>query len=426
MNQINKHNTSLRDFLELEENQLDSSTLSSLVDLDSIDLVLRECLTIDEMREAGSFFTGSKLAASAVNSFQSPITFDSVVLDPTCGAGNLLIECSRRLGVESTLSETLNKWGKVLWGFDIHESFVEATRLRIVIEALNRGVVKDCSIEDALEFLNNIKCQNALSVSPESLTNVTHAIMNPPFTRWPSPKEYYWKEGKVNAAGVIFDKYLRMLSEGCYVSAILPDVLRSGSRYEGFRSFCSSILEAQCSVWGRFNTKTDVDVFVLSGVAKEEGISQITWFEDIGEYIPLSERYDVRIGPLVAYRDPEEGDLYPYFYPKNSPTWHTVTEPTEFRRFSGKVLNPPFVVVKRTSSPSDRFRASATIINLKEAVAIENHMIVIKPKSSTLRDCKKILKILKSSQTNDFLNERIRLRHLTVSVIKDIPIEGKQ
>ncbi|MEZ9447750.1 N-6 DNA methylase, partial [Vibrio splendidus] len=326
MNQLNKHNTSIRDLLELEENQLDSNTLSSLVDLDSIDLVLRECLTIDEMREAGSFFTGSKLATSAVNAFQSPITFDSVVLDPTCGAGNLLIECSRKLGVESTLSETLKKWGKVLWGFDIHESFVEATRLRIVIEALYRGVEKDCSIDDALEFLINIKCQNALAVPLESIRNVTHAIMNPPFTIWPSPKEFYWKEGKVNAAGVIFDKYLRMLPEWCHVSAILPDVLRSGSRYEGFRSFCSRLLKAQCSVWGRFNTKTDVDVFVLSGVIKEDNISEIAWFEELGEYTPLSDMFNVRTGPLVAYRDPEDGPLLPYFHPRNSPAWEVVTE----------------------------------------------------------------------------------------------------
>ncbi len=43
--------------------------------------------------------------------------------------------------------------GKVLWGFDIHESFIESTKLRLVIEALRRGVNKDCSIEDALSFL---------------------------------------------------------------------------------------------------------------------------------------------------------------------------------------------------------------------------------------------------------------------------------
>ncbi|MCK6263763.1 N-6 DNA methylase [Vibrio sp. ZSDE26] len=424
MNQLNKHNSSLREFLESEEDHLDTSVLGEMVNLDSIDVVLRECLTIEEMREAGSFFTGAELAATAVNLFQAPITFDSVVLDPTCGAGNLLIECSRRLGVESTLSKTLEKWGGVLWGYDIHESFVEATRLRIVIEALYRGVKKDCSIDAALAMLTHIKCGDALMVDSDELATVTHSIMNPPFTSWPSPRENYWKVGKVNAAGVIFDKYLRLLPLDCNISAILPDVLRSGSRYEGFRTFTSSQVNAQCNVWGRFNSKTDVDVFILHGNLEEDNQEEIAWHEDLGEYTALSERYDVCIGPLVAYRDPEEGESYPYFHPKNSPNWQTVTEPTEFRRFSGTVLEPPFVVIKRTSSPSDRYRASATIINLKEAVAIENHMIVIKPKSSTLRDCKKILKVLKSNQTNEFLNERIRLRHLTVTVIKDIPIEG--
>lgn len=424
MNQLTKHNKSLRDFLELEENQLDTKILSEMVDLDSIDVVLREYLTIEEMREVGSFFTGSDLASAVVNTFQTPITFNSVVLDPTCGAGNLLIECSRKLGIESTLSETLEKWGRVLWGFDLHQSFVETTRLRLVIEAIHRGVKKDCSIAAALELLGNINCKDALLVSSESLKNVTHVIMNPPFTIWPSPKENYWKSGKVNAAGIIFDKYLRILPNGCNISAILPDVLRSGSRYEDFRLFTSSKLAAQCNIWGRFNTKTDVDVFILSGFSLAETKEQIIWFKSLGKYIPLSDLYDVCIGPLVAYRDPEKGDLYPYFHPRNAPAWEVVTDISEKRRFLGKVLLPPFIVVKRTSSPSDRYRASATIININEAVAIENHMIVIKPKSLTLKDCKRLLKILKSQQINDFLNERIRLRHLTVSVIKDIPLSG--
>ncbi|CAK1704953.1 N-6 DNA methylase [Vibrio crassostreae] len=422
MNQLNKHNTSLRDLLELDENLLDTNTLSKMVNLDSIDLVLRECLSIDEMREAGSFFTGEELANSAVNSLKAPITFSSVVLDPTCGAGNLLIECSRLLGVETTLSETLEKWGSVLWGFDLHESFIEATKLRILIAALCRGVVKDCSIDDALELLPNIKTKDALIVTSKELQTVTHAIMNPPFTHWPSPKENYWKEGKVNAAGVIVDKYLRDLPIGCCISAILPDVLRSGSRYGEFRKFASTNLQAQCNIWGKFNTKTDVDVFLLAGSKVVGNYEPIVWFEDLGEYARLSEQFDVCIGPLVAYRDPEEGPIYPYFHPRNAPAWKTVSTVIETRRFTGKALQPPFVVVKRTSSPSDKYRASATLINLKECVVIENHMIVISPKSGTVRDCKRLLKILKGSRTNDFLNDRARMRHLTVGVIKDIPL----
>ncbi|HIB8922266.1 TPA: N-6 DNA methylase, partial [Morganella morganii] len=138
--------------------------------------------------------------------------------------------------------------------------------------------------------------------------------------------------------------------------------------------------------------------------------------------ISLSKLFDVRIGPLVAYRDPQEGNNYPYFHAKNSIAWSEISTATEFRKFSGKVIFPPFILIKRTSSPSDKYRASATLINLSEPVAVENHMIVLIPKTGKLSDCRKVMTILKSKKTNQFLNSRARMRHLTVNSVKDIPI----
>lgn len=422
MNQLNTHNLSLRSLLESDDNTLDSALFAKLIDLDSIDLVLRKCLSIEEMRVAGSFFTGSRLAKAVVDAFPIPVSYQSVVIDPTCGAGNLLIECSRRLSVADKLSSTLKNWGKSLWGFDISKSFVETTKLRLVIEALSRGALKDCSIDEAFGFLANIKDLDAMSVSAYDLEKVTHVVMNPPFSIWSSPQTEYWKKGKVNAAGVIFDKYMRVLPDSCQVSAILPDVLRSGSRYESFRLFISRKLDAKCKVWGRFNKKTDVDVFMLSGTLCKERCTQIVWFKDLGDYTPLSEAYDVCTGPLVAYRDEVKGTSYPYFHPKNSPVWESVSEASEYRRFQGKTIKPPFVLVKRTSSPTDKFRASATLVNLESPVAVENHLIVIKPKSGLLSDCEKLIGILKRDETNSFLNDRARMRHLTVKVVKEIPV----
>lgn len=410
----------MREFLRSS----DQEQLKNSVDLDDIDAVLRKLLSIDEMREAGSFFTGQALASKVLTSFKRPITLSSVVLDPTCGAGNLLIEASRKLGVETTLSETLKGWGKVLWGFDIHQHFIEAAKIRIVIEAINRGVEQDCGLDEAIGLLSNICAKNALTTKPDEIKNVTHVVMNPPFTIWSSPKENYWKEGNVNAAGILFDKYLRVLPKGCLISAILPDVLRSGSRYHEFRKFVSDSMDANVEIYGRFNNKTDVDVFLLSGV-NECSSCDIQWHSFVNNNSTVADYFHVRTGPLVAYRDPEEGDEYAYFYPKNCPKWQVVKHVVEKRKFTGRVLQPPFVVIKRTSSPSDRSRASATLINLNEPVAIENHMIVVTPKDGKINTCKKLMRILQSQQTNDFLNERIRLRHLTVGVIKDIPfVEG--
>ncbi|EGQ8408903.1 SAM-dependent methyltransferase [Vibrio cholerae] len=420
MNTLITHNEAMRESLLSS----DKAKLQKLVDLDGIDSVLRDLLTIEEMRDAGSFFTGQEMATKAVSCLAA-ITSNSVVLEPTCGAGNLLIEVSRKLGTEETLSNTLTIWGKVLWGFDINPHFVEATKLRIIIEALNRGVERDCTLEEALELLPNIIVKDALTISKTNLQNVTHVLMNPPFTIVPSPRENYWKDGKINAAGIVFDKFLRNLPEKCKISAILPDVLRSGSRYEAFRRFVSASLSGNVEVLGRFNRNTDVDVFLLSGILGKSTKS-IVWHHADHESTSVSDYFDVCIGPLVAYRDPEEGSEYPYFYPKICPQWKVVREAVEKRRFTGKTLIPPFVVIKRTSSPSDRFRASATLINLKEPVVVENHMIVACPKDGKVDTCKKLIRVLQSSRTNDFLNERIRLRHLTVGAVKDIPfIETK-
>lgn len=420
MNQLSLHNQDLR-------NLIDNSCLepiSSIVDLDSIDTVLRECLTLGQMREAGSFFTGQALATKTINSFEKALTLNSRVLDPTCGAGNLLIECSRKLGVRDTLSETLEEWGEILWGFDIHESFIEATKLRLIIDALNRGVQKNCSIEQAISYFKNIKIMDAMLVTKEDLKSITHVVMNPPFSIWSSPNKNYWKQGKINAAGIVLDHYLRVLPNECNLIAILPDVLRSGSRYNLFREFCSLKMHATCKLWGRFNSKTNVDVFILSGkITESDNLKNILWQEDLGNYEPLSTQFDVCTGPLVAYRDLELGNEYPYFNSKNTIAWETINEVNQTRKFQGKVISPPFILVKRTSSPGDKYRATATIINLKTMVAVENHLIVIKPKNNSLRDCKKLLKILKSNKTNNFLNQRIRLRHLTVEVIKSIPLK---
>ncbi|MFJ4390188.1 N-6 DNA methylase [Pseudomonas soli] len=422
MNKFNPHNYALENFFESIIDTIDREALAELVNLDSADSVLRTFLSIDEMREFGSFFTGQELSTCAVAAFNAPISLDSVVLDPTCGTGNLLIEFSRRLEVKEYLSETLRQWGKVLAGFDIHESFIRATKLRLVLEALNRGVIKDCTIDEAQSLLSKIIVKDAMSVTAQDLCNTTHLLMNPPFSSWDSPRENYWRIGKVNAAGVVFDHYLRRVPPNCAVSAILPDVLRSGSRYQNWRDFVEANIDGHAEIAGRFNEKTDIDVFLIHGFATPPQNQTIIWFPEQCKSSTISEHYDVCIGPLVAYRDPLEGPSSPYAHSKNTPLWSSITNLSETRNFKGRLIEPPFVVIRRTSSPSDKFRASAAIINESFPVAVENHLIVVKPRSNSLEDCHRLVEVLKSKRTNDFINNRIRCRHLTVGVVKDIPL----
>ncbi|WP_241168818.1 N-6 DNA methylase [Serratia marcescens] len=426
MIQLNNHNEHLKSQFESALGSSTPEMCKESISLDFIDLVLRQCLNIEEMREAGSFFTGQQLATIVVNKLKDSISFDSVILDPTCGAGNLLIECSRKLDVvEQSLKETLKKWGVVLRGYDIHNSFVEAAKLRLITEALNRGVEKDCSLVDALQLFPYIRAADVMSIEESELKKATHIVMNPPFSIWTSPKIRFWKSGKVNAAGIVFEHILRRLPVDCQVSAILPDVLRSGSRYENWRDFASGVIDGNCEIYGRFNKKTDVDVFILSGKVSSGHNKIVQWqtTDDKNKGAILSDLFDVCVGSLVAYRDPVIGNSYPYIHPKSAPAWGVMKEFTEYRKYSGKVFSPPLIVIRRTSSPSDKFRAVGTLIQGKGLVAIENHMIVLQPKNGTVKTCKKLMRILKSKKINDYLNERIRLRHLTVGVVKKLPLK---
>ncbi len=104
-----------------------------------------------------------------------------------------------------------------------------------------------------------------MTLGAEEFNDVTHVAMNPPFCSWESPQKRFWRKGKVNAAGIVFEHLVNRLPEMCQVSAILPDVLRSGSRYDNWRDFVSNKVQGKCEIYGRFSNNTDVDVFILSG-----------------------------------------------------------------------------------------------------------------------------------------------------------------
>ena len=384
---------------------------------------IRDILSAEYLKTLGAFFTNQPLAAKAIKQFQTTITDDSIVLDPNCGIGSLLLECSHQLSVCEKLSDTLKQWNHVLRGFDIQADFIEITKLRITLEALHRGAKKDCSIEEAISYLNNIELQDALTLSKESVNNVTHLFMNPPFLAVQAPKRDYWGKGKTNSAAVFFDYYLRLLPENTNIVAILPDVLRSGSNFTHFRRFISDAMRGKLQIWGRFSSNVDVDVFILSGI-KTNNNPLIEWNKNaqFSRVATLASEYDVCVGSLVAYRDKQQGQIYPYFHSKNCKTWEVITAVSETKAFSGKTIQPPCILIKRTSSPSDKFRAAAVLIDLPQLIAVENHLIVVTPKDGTLKSCQKLLEILAKQKVNDFLNERIRTRHLTVEVVKSIPL----
>lgn len=384
---------------------------------------LRRLIPIEDLRETGTFFTGDRLANEAVSQFSCSVTTTSAVLDPTCGAGSLLLACSKKLPVTNCLYETMSMWGKVLCGWDIFPEFIEATKMRIILEGINRGCApNDYTLSQLKTLLKNIRQANAL-LEEDSCANITHVIMNPPYVRVNAPKQCTWGGGKINAAGVFLEHILDKVPNNTEVVAVLPEVLRSGARYEIWRSMLKTKMSYHnFKIAGRFDSKTNVDVFILKGCTRRGGdarSSKIT--TDTTASKTISDYFDLSVGPVVPHRDPEAGDLCPYVYPKMLPVWKEITEISTLRRFKGRLYQPPLVLIRRTSGPRDKNRAGATLILDDKPIAVENHLIVAVPKASSVEECRRLLKVLQNPQTTVFLNTRIRCRHLTVGSISEIP-----
>lgn len=401
---------------------------SAKVNAAEITRELRSIFTVAELREAGSFFTGDALANETVSKFSQPITPSSIILDPTCGAGNLLIACSKQLPIKKSLKDTLKAWGCVLTGLDVFPEFVEATKLRLILEAFQRGAIPNGDTIDELKGLfPHIRQGNAL-LENECYSQATHIIMNPPYRLTPAPQGCSWGGGKINAAGVFVEHMLSHVSAEISLVAILPDVLRSGSRYRHWRVLVDNAINHQLFIIGQFDHKTDVDVFLLAGTIREEQqtYNQQAWDDNDSDLLlRLADYFTISVGPVVPHRDPEKGEKYPYIFPRILPKWEEISSFGYSRYFAGRVILPPFVAIRRTSSPSDTHRPLATLIRGDNPVAVENHLIVAVPNEGGLRKCRDLLKVLQHPQTNEFLNKRIRCRHLTVGAVKEIPwIEG--
>ena len=135
----------------------------------------------------------------------------------------------------------------------------------------------------------------------------------------------------------------------------------------------------------------------------------------------VADFFDVHVGSVVPHRHGKVGHSYPYIHARSAPAWVRMNRIAEERRFKGTTFTTPFVVIRRTSRPEDEFRAVATLITHPGSVAVENHLIVCRPKDGTIKECEKLIRLLKTKETNALLNERIRCRHLTVPAIRDLP-----
>jgi len=390
---------------------------------------LRRQVPIDVLRETGAFFTGSALAKLAITAADLRLSADVRVFDPACGAGDLLVAFVGHLPCSSDLRSTLREWGHQVLALDVQPDFVRATKLRLALAAVQRQSPASRKKLSSLDDLFPGICLGSSLVEENVYKQATHILINPPFTPVDAPEACAWGSGKVNSAAVFMDACISRSEPDTQIIAILPDVLRSGSRYAKWRHlFEDRVALRKIQIVGQFDRHTDVDVFLAVGQIKKKptSVPRFDWIPcEQNSGARVSDKFEVSVGAVVSYRDPHKGPWFPFIQARDLPSWKVVSAFCHHRRFSGKTFKPPFVVVRRTSRPGDKNRAVGTVIRGRGPIAVENHLLVLRPQDGTVASCNRLLAVLKDKTANQFLDRRIRCRHLTVSALSDLPWGGQ-
>lgn len=379
--------------------------------------------------EFGMFFSGHRLATEVAKLLHDKLLHGAVLADPACGAGDLLLACLSLSPIHRDIHSTIEAWGKRVIGLDIHKEMAATTRARIALLAATRvyeqGNLLTNSIPGTFDLLSRVQSGNYFA-QPEVFRDADCVVMNPPFTEIDSPINCSWSTGKVQQAAVFTDAVVAAAKINQEIVAVLPDVLRSGTRYSRWRQLISESADIlNINVFGRFDSKTDVDVFIIHLRKREPGsVSKgIQWprSEQINQAKVMSDLFKVSVGAVVPHRHKHIGQWVPYVDVGSAPA-NTDIENLKSRRFTGTLHKGPFIALRRTSSPSDRYRAVGSLIKTSDYIAVENHLIVLQPHDGTLKSCRKLMHLLRRDYVNEWLNATIRCRHLTTKVINELPI----
>lgn len=385
---------------------------------------LKALVAVETRRKHGTFFTGHELAEKLLHRVGRRANLkDATWLDPTVGGADLLIATAKLIGGAEDYERTIERWGERLLGLDQQHEFIEASKARLVL--LARSVCKQYGAQavDWNKVFPNIRRGDSLS-ELDVYERATHLVMNPPFSKMEAPEECSWAKGKVNAAAIFIETAVKHARPGATILAILPEVLRTGTSYAKWQSEIAKhtdVISAESE--GLFHN-ADVDVFslVLKKKRKSTTTGKRFHFTRQEGNQRLGDLFMVSVGAVVPYRDPMQGPSYRYLHPKNATAWGTLRHANEWRRFSGRVVKPPFVVIRRTSRPGDKHRATATLVLGRQSVAVENHLIVCQPYDGQEISCVRLMRALKSDVVDDQLNREMRCRHLTVGAVKSLPI----
>jgi urease gamma subunit len=384
-------------------------------------MIVASGMSLTRRKARGIFFTHPSTAARLAERIMDELKRGHRVLDPALGAGDLLLASAVHLPRGRTVDETLRLWSQLLRGFERESVFLDIARLRLALiaKALH-GSAKPLDPERVLSLFPLLQHGDFLRTQIEGLDSQTCAITNPPYNRIRAPSG----EGRrITAAAVFFEKLYRELPVGSHIVGLFPEVLRCGSSYVDVRGLAAAhVTLLHHESLGRFSRAADIDVFI--GHYRLEATSSTKLEPAVPTVVPVLEDYfQVTTGPVVPHRATGRGKWTKFLSTKDVPAWDPAFRPTANRRHNGPTHKPPFVVVRRTSSPTQRFRAVGTVIVGHEPMAVENHLLVLTPLNGGVATCRELIRALKSTEVNDQLNSVMRCRHLTVGSLRSLKVK---
>lgn len=388
---------------------------------------LRRLVSGEERRANGAFFTSSEVRSRITRAVREHGV--APYFDAACGAGDLLLAAAETLPAGGSPLATVQTWSTQLLGRDIAPSFVRAARTRLLLGALARHQSERVTLGHS--WFDRVTVGNGMTSTALRGTQGT-LLLNPPFGKQEAPSSCDWGRGAISRAALYLEQSVRRLSPGAKVIAILPEVVRSGSSLGRFRALIESLLDVhEIDELGQFDPWTDIDVFLLVGTRRAQppgqrgpgrSLTPTSWTSPLSTGPTLADFFEVRVGPVVHTRDALTGPLVPFLVAHELPRSGVVTRPTSSRPFSGRTFTPPFVAVRRTDRPSKTGpRAVAVTVDGEGPVAVDNHLLVLRPLDGRIDTCKSTAAWLASAEIRTALDARIRCRHLTTAAVRELP-----
>ncbi|WP_188188493.1 N-6 DNA methylase [Nonomuraea sp. SYSU D8015] len=421
------YNDELLTILQETETRLDSTAVAAHLDGMAYQR-LRRGVSVQARRANSTFFTGTQLRTKLLSPYSALLKRGISVMDPACGAGDLLIGAISLLPKTWTSSQIIDYVDRSVFGIDKIGILAEVARNRLKLALKARAGID--SMQNIPE-LKNIRQGDGLEKNA-NYSGIRLILLNPPFARVSLPEPQSWGEGLASQAAPFTLEVLRRSDSGTRIATVLPDVLRSGSRYARWRAEVEQVAKIiRLEPVGLFDPWTDVDVFIAHFQRKTNHITRHaekhTWYErqqSTDTRRRLGDVADISIGDVVPHRHAVEGPLVPYLTVQDVPVGATVTEAPK-RHFNGRLHKAPFLVLRRTSAPTRTpgKRLSVSIIDASLGeVAVENHLVIVKPKDLRQLSCARLKRLLEASDVTSWLDERIRTRHLTKTALLDLPL----